>query len=586
MRKQTMAGAVVVVLACALFVGTGIKPVVPPAGAATVPGVSVGDASVAEGTSTARPMMFAVTLSAPSAVAVSVQYRIVGVTATAGVDFKATAALHTLKFGLLRSGATAVVKYVSVPVLPNAVVAPDKTFSVILSNPSSGVTIVRAVGTGTILNDDPTPNGFRAAVSDESIAEGDQASRIVKFTVSLTQAAPARVSLDYTVQALSATAGSDFTAPIRVRHLVFSPGANGLTPISKVVPVAVLADTSSEGNETFALVLSNPSVGVAIARGTGIGTILDDDGPRRPLMGTAVRWPTLSTDTAYGAIAGRRFDVVTPENEMKWEATEPSRGVFAFGAADAIVSFAQQHGETVHGHALAWYSQNPAWLTGGTFSRQDLIDILNAHIAAIVGHFRGKVSMWDVVNEAIGDDAQLRPTIWSQGIGPDYVDIAFRAARAADPSALLFINDYNIEGPGPKADALYALVSGLVGRGVPIDGVGFQAHVTAGGISTAGLDSQFARYAALGLQVAVTELDVRLPLPADSTALAAQAATYTAAIDACVSAPNCQSFTTWGFTDEYSWIPSFLPGWGAALPWDANLQTKPAYNALAPYLRN
>ena len=200
--------------------------------------------------------------------------------------------------------------------------------------------------------------------------------------------------------------------------------------------------------------------------------------------------------------------------------------------------------------------------------------------------YRGRVSVWDVVNEAIDDSAQLRTSVWSTGIGPDYLDIAFHAARAADPDAALYINDYSIEWSNAKADALYALVAGMVARGVPIDGVGFQAHLVPGLVSTTGLRAQFDRYGALGLDVAITELDVRIPLPATSGALSAQAATYAAVRDACLQAANCASLTTWGFTDAHSWIPGFFPGSGAALPWDAAYVPKPAYGEVAPLLRN
>ena len=204
----------------------------------------------------------------------------------------------------------------------------------------------------------------------------------------------------------------------------------------------------------------------------------------------------------------------------------------------------------------------------------------------MVGHYRGQVGWWDVANEVIDDSGQLRSSVWSQGIGPEFVDIAFAAARAADPSARLFINDYSIEFSWAKSDALYALVAGLVARGVPIDGVGFQSHLTAGSITEAQLGAEFARYRALGLDVAVTELDVRVATPASPTALAAQAATYRAVLNACRNAANCVSFTTWGFTDRYSWIPWFFPGLGDALPWDAALGTKPAYAEIASALRN
>lgn len=557
----------------------------PAAAPSTTPVVSIGDASIAEGTTVARNTTFTVSLSSPATATVTVPYRIVAGSASAGSDVDTVKGrVRTLTFARAASGVTPVAKTINVKVLPDSIDEPNETFAVVLSNPANAV-LGRATGTGTIVDDDPIANGFRASVSDESIVEGDAGVRKVSFTVSLSQPATATVGLDYSVLPLSASAGTDVVVP-KPKRLTFTRAANGFTPVSKPITVSVAPDVLSEGDETFAVLLSNPSVGILLADATGIGRIIDDEPAQRPLAGAAVRWPTLGQQSGYAAIAGRRFDIITPENEMKWDTIEPQRGQFNFVPADAIVDFAAAHGEAVHGHALAWHSQNPAWLTNGGFSRDELVGILTSHINAVVGHYVGRVAVWDVVNEPIGDDAQLRPTIWSQGIGSDYGDLAFRAARAADPTAQLYVNEYGIEEPGPKADALYAFVSGLVARGVPIDGVGFQAHITPGAITTAGLQSQFARYAALGLEVSITELDVRIPVPATAAALAAQAATYVVARDACVTAPNCATFTTWGFTDAYSWIPAFLPGQGAALPWDEFLNPKPAYTSIAPLLRN
>ena len=128
--------------------------------------------------------------------------------------------------------------------------------------------------------------------------------------------------------------------------------------------------------------------------------------------------------------------------------------------------------------ASAPLSQLPAWLTEGTWTRDELIAIIREHITTVVGHYRGRVAAWDVVNEGVGDDGSLRDTIWLRGIGPEYIDMAFRWAHEADPDALLFYNDYAGEGLGTKSDAIYALVQGLLERGVPINGVGLQMHVS------------------------------------------------------------------------------------------------------------
>ena len=330
-----------------LSIGVGGEPA---AGATAGVVVGVGDAAVVEGTAGNRTMTFAVTLNRPASAPVVVQYRIAGIDAAVSTDFTASTALRTTSFSVGGNGSTPVTKYVTVAVRPDAIVESTERLTVTLSNPS-GAALGRAVGTGSIIDDDPIANGFRASVGDASIVEGDQGTRALKFTVALSQAAPATVSMSYSVQPLSASPGADVTVGT-TRVLTFTRGASGLTPVAKIISVPVAADSASEGTETFAMVLSNPSVGVLLSRSTGIGTVIDDEPTRRPLMGTAVGWPTLLTDLPYGSIAGRRFDVITPENEMKWDLVQPQRGTFNFASADGIVKFARDHGEDVHGHAL------------------------------------------------------------------------------------------------------------------------------------------------------------------------------------------------------------------------------------------
>jgi endo-1,4-beta-xylanase len=191
----------------------------------------------------------------------------------------------------------------------------------------------------------------------------------------------------------------------------------------------------------------------------------------------------------------------------------------------------------------------------------------------------------------------LRDSIWYNhpGIGlsgPAYIDQAFRWARAADPHALLFYNDYDVEDAhhNAKSDALYELVKGMRARGVPIDGVGLQFHVTTGpnSPSAAGVDANIARLAALGLQVHLTELDVRIPLDSNGNAsaadLAAQARTYHDIVAVCLKYKACTAIQTWGFTDKHSWIPHAYKGFGAALPFDANFLPKAAYSAIGQAL--
>jgi endo-1,4-beta-xylanase len=289
--------------------------------------------------------------------------------------------------------------------------------------------------------------------------------------------------------------------------------------------------------------------------------------------------PGALDERPYRELAAAQLTSVTPENAMKWGSVEPQRGQYDWGEADALVAFAKAHGQKVRGHTLVWHSQLPLWLIDGGFSPAEVKDLMVAHITAEAGRYRGAIYAWDVVNEPFADDGQWRRSIFYDAMGPGYVAIALRAARAADPDAKLYINDYNVETDGPKMQALYDLVATLKRDGVPIDGVGLQSHFI-GGEAPADFRAVLQKFTALGIDVAVTELDLRLRLAADAHALTAQAADYASIVSACRSTPRCVGVTTWGITDDRSWVPSFFSGYGAALPFDENYQPKPAVEAI------
>jgi endo-1,4-beta-xylanase len=281
----------------------------------------------------------------------------------------------------------------------------------------------------------------------------------------------------------------------------------------------------------------------------------------------------------YRGLATKELSCVTPENAMKWDAVEPARGEFDWERADALVAFAKANGQKVRGHTLVWHSQLPPWLVSGSFSPTEIRDLMVAHIATEAGRYSGQIYAWDVVNEPFTDDGQWRRSIWYEAMGPEYVAIALRAAREADPEAKLYINDYNVETAGPKMQALYDLVSSLKRAGAPIDGVGLQSHFVTGHVPK-DLEAVMAQFAALGVDVAMTELDLRIRLPADERSLEAQAADYVSVVRACRSTPRCAGVTAWGITDAHSWVPSFFSGYGAALPYDEAYRPKPAVAAM------
>jgi endo-1,4-beta-xylanase len=298
-------------------------------------------------------------------------------------------------------------------------------------------------------------------------------------------------------------------------------------------------------------------------------------------VGAAVAASPLRNDPLYAQTLAQYFTMVTPENVMKFGPLHPEPGRYNFGDADFVVDFAQSHGMQVRGHTLVWHNQLPGWLEGGDWSKEELMAILRDHIHTVVGRYRGRVAAWDVVNEAIADDGTLRDTIWLRVIGPEYVELAFRWAHEADPNALLFYNDYGAEGLCPKADAVYALVEDLVRRGVPIHGVGMQMHASLDWCpEPESVAANIERLSALGLQIQITEMDVRVPEPATKEKLQAQATIYEDMLHVCISSERCSAFVLWGFTDSHSWVPSFFPGYGSALIFDSNYEPKPACEAL------
>ena len=296
-----------------------------------------------------------------------------------------------------------------------------------------------------------------------------------------------------------------------------------------------------------------------------------------------------TTDDAYRELIGLEFNSVTPENHLKWEMVHPEQGEYDFARADEIIAYAEAHDQVVRGHTLVWHSQNPEWLEEGDFSPEELREILRDHIHAVVGRYQGRIEQWDVANEIFDDDATWRDSIWYEALGPDYVADALRWAHEADPDALLFLNDYNVEGINAKSTAWYELIKDLLADDVPVHGFGVQGHLSIQYGFPGDVQANLERFAALGLATAITEVDVRMVLPDDGLPteeqLDRQAADFGRLLEACLAVEGCDSFTVWGFTDRYSWVPAFFPEEGAANPMDADLLRKPAYDELLRLLR-
>ena len=308
------------------------------------------------------------------------------------------------------------------------------------------------------------------------------------------------------------------------------------------------------------------------------------------MIGAAVDVQSLKTEPDYRRVLAEQFNVLTPENAMKFDQVHPRPGFgpgsYDFSQADGLVDFARAHGMRVRGHTLVWYRAVPAWAKG--MKPMHLREVLQNHVQTVAAHFKGKLYCWDVVNEAVASDGSPRRSAWSVA-DPDYVADAFRWAHAADPGAKLFYNDYDAENSPAKADGIYRLVKGLKDAGVPIDGIGFQMHTIAGR-KAGDVGALLHRFAVLGLEIHITELDVS---PVDLSTvvggafgstlggpeLRLQAQVYARALASCLSEPACKAFVLWGFTDKHTWLPIFQP-----LIFDKQYRPKPAFDSLMDVL--
>ncbi|MFJ7217516.1 endo-1,4-beta-xylanase [Amycolatopsis sp. NPDC098790] len=279
-------------------------------------------------------------------------------------------------------------------------------------------------------------------------------------------------------------------------------------------------------------------------------------------FGTAIAASKLGT-SAYTTIAAREFTMVTPENEMKPDATEPSQNQFNFSSGDQIYNWAVGHGAQVRGHTLAWHAQQPGWMQN--MSGSTLRNAMINHIQKVMAHYQGKLAYWDVVNEAFNEDGSRRSSNL-QGTGNDWIEVAFKTARAADSSTKLCYNDYNIDNWNyAKTQGVYNMVRDFKSRGVPIDCVGLQAHFTGGSSVPGSLQTTISSFAALGVDVALTEVDV-------TNAATSQ---YAALTQACLNVARCVGITVWGVRDSDSWRSGESP-----LLFDGNGTKKAAYTSV------
>ncbi|MFU8876305.1 endo-1,4-beta-xylanase [Micromonospora sp. SL4-19] len=338
------------------------------------------------------------------------------------------------------------------------------------------------------------------------------------------------------------------------KMLARGSGSSAARPRPRAVLMSVVAGV--------AVVAATVAVASRASAGTTLGSAATEKGR---YFGAAVAANKLS-DGTYVGILNREFNMVTPENEMKWDATEPSQNQFNYTNADRIVTHAQTNGMRVRGHALAWHSQQPGWAQNlsGTALRSAMVN----HVTQVATHYKGKIYAWDVVNEAFADGGTgARRDSNLQRTGNDWIEVAFRTARAADPGAKLCYNDYNTDGQNAKSNAVYAMVQDFKARGVPIDCVGFQSHFNSASPVPSDYQANLQRFANLGVDVQITELDIE-------GSGSAQADNYGRVVRACLAVSRCTGITVWGIRDSDSWRAS-----GTPLLFDGSGNKKPAYTA-------
>ena len=306
--------------------------------------------------------------------------------------------------------------------------------------------------------------------------------------------------------------------------------------------------------------------GIDDARIRGAGSLKAHAMAHGLFAGAAVNVRLLNDDILYRVVLAEQYNMVVAESEMKWKALRPAPDQFSFGLADTLVTFATRHKMRVRGHNFVWHEALPDWFSA-TVTQENARKFLADHITTVGRRYQGRVHSWDVVNEAVlpkdGRPDGLRNSPWMKLLGPEYIDIAFRAAREADPHALLTYNEYGVEydndEDAERRDVTLKLLRRLKEARVPIDAVGIQSHIKAGSPYTIGKGVRefMASVRKMGLQIYITELDVNEDdLPYDDVAQRdhAIAETYQQYLSAVLPEKAVKAVLTWGVSDNHTWL--------------------------------
>lgn len=347
-----------------------------------------------------------------------------------------------------------------------------------------------------------------------------------------------------------------------------------LDDLSVKLNMASQVDEFSEVTTTSLKALATFPIGVAVPAGNAGNSLLNSI-ERQDIV------------TAH-------FSQLSPENIMKMDALHPSEMTYNFVDADALISFAHNNSLSMHGHVLVWHSQTPSWMQDYTGDAAAWTMMMEDHVTQIASHFSGQLKSWDVVNEAFNEDGSYRhdDSIWHKNIGDVFIEKAFIAAKAADNKAELYYNDYNISWNEAKLDGIVAMAEDFIARNIPIDGIGFQMHVSSTGPDKAQLAKQLKKVVDLGLKVKITELDMRMNTSNSASVLTAgiaeiQKGRYFDIIStylAIVPAAQRGGISVWGLIDSDSWIINLYgnPDW--PLMFNSNYTAKPALQGFADAL--
>ena len=308
-------------------------------------------------------------------------------------------------------------------------------------------------------------------------------------------------------------------------------------------------------------------------------------------IGTAIDVTALDQVTAYRDLAIQQFNSVTPENCFKAAYLHPDPLIYNWSQADSLVQFSMAYNKRIHGHTLVWHQQLPKWMQTFEGDQQAWDRMLKDHIQTIVRHFKGKVQAWDVVNEAFDEDGSLKDNFWYQKMGASYIEKSFQYAQDVDSNALLFYNDYNLESNPRKLDAVLEYLNKLRSKGLKINGIGLQMHLSLNDAQPEAMNEAFQLVSKNGYSVHLSELDISVNPEGSNTAPSADLLQEQATLLGRIvfyyrQLPQKQQYgiTFWGICDTYSWIRSYYNRMDYPLLYDDNYQPKPAYCALKAFL--